>query len=304
MRWEERLELQDGVATRVQLVREGLTVGRLRARLDAQRWQLLGRSVVVAHNGPLTVRQQRWAAILGSPPGSALAGRTALAEAGLAGWGQAEVEVVVRKGSRVPTLPGVPRRVHETRRLAADDLHPSRRPPSVRVERAAVDGAIWSPSPRTACGLLAAVVQQRLTSADRLKAELARAGPVRHARLLRAVLDDIAGGAQALSEVDFMRFCRRYGLPAPVRQVVRLDGAGRRRYVDAELRLGGRRVLVEIDGAMHLVATTYWADMLRLNDIALGGERVLRFPSVALRLDGDVVAAQLRRALGLVLRAA
>ena len=44
--------------------------------------------------------------------------------------------------------------------------------------------------------------------------------------------------------------------------------------------------------------------MLRLNDMALGGDRVLRFPSIALHLDEQVVAAQIRRALGLQPRAA
>ena len=304
MSWRAVFEEQDGVARRSQLYAGGLTSGQLRARLASGRWRAWGPVVVVSHNGPLAGRQPAWAVVLGSGVSAALAGASALAEAGLRGWPVARVEVVVPKGQWSPPLPGIVRKVHQTRRFPVRELRMVRGLPSARVERAAVDAAAWSQSPRAACGLMAAVVQQRLTSAERLQAELSRAGAVRHARLLRAVMTDIAGGAQALTEVDFGDFCRRYGLPPPVRQVVRKDSAGRRRYVDAELRLGGCRVLVEIDGAMHLVATTYWADMLRLNDLALGGERVLRFPSVALYLDAEVVAAQLRRALGLLPRAA
>lgn len=74
---------------------------------------------------------------------------------------------------------------------------------------------------------------------------------------------DIEGGAQAMSEIDFVHFCKRNDLPKPRLQVVRRDSNGRRRYLDATLETPGHVVRVEIDGALHLVATTYWADMAR-----------------------------------------
>jgi len=81
-------------------------------------------------------------------------------------------------------------------------------------------------------------------------AALACAGRVRHKRMLVALCRDLVGGAQALSEVEFLAFCRRHGLPRPELQV-RLDTAGRRRYLDAMFRLtSGRVVRVEIDGVM------------------------------------------------------
>jgi hypothetical protein len=117
---------------------------------------------------------------------------------------------------------------------------------------------------------------------------------------MRTVLHDIGGGAQALTEVDLGRLCARFGLTLEERQVVRVDGAGRRRYIDARVRApGGRSVLVEVDGALHLLASTYWDDMQRLNEIVISGERVLRFPSSALYLDELTVGNQLRRACGL-----
>ena len=250
MEWEAVLGRQSAVACRSQLYAAGLTTGVLRAHLRAGRWTAFGRRVVVAHNGDLTGVQRQWVAVLGTGAGAVLAARSALVWHGLGGWPAPVVEVLVAKGTRVLPLPGIHRRVHESRRFHSSDVRRSRGLPIVRVERAAVDAAAWSAAPRSACGLLAAVVQQRLSTADRLVAELEAAGPVRHAPLLRTVLADIAGGAQALSEVDFGDFCRRHGLPAPVRQVVRLDAQGRRRYVDAELSLHGHRVLVEIDGAV------------------------------------------------------
>jgi hypothetical protein len=93
--------------------------------------------------------------------------------------------------------------------------------PVHRVAHALVLAASTFAKPRPACGILAAGVQQRLVRADQLKdAGLSRAR-VRHRRILRLAIEDIAQGAEALSEIDFVRLCRRSGLPEPNRQVVR-----------------------------------------------------------------------------------
>ena len=125
-----------------------------------------------------------------------------------------------------------------------------------------VDAAVWSRRPRTAVALLAAAVQQRLSTAARLRAELDVTGQVRHRRLLQACLIDIEGGSQALSEIDFVQLCRRAKLPPPTRQVKRRDRHGRVRYLDACWVLpDGRVITVEVDGAIHLMVQSYWDDM-------------------------------------------
>ena len=285
------------MATRDQLLAAGVTRGHLDAQVAGRRWRQLTSAVYVLHNGPLTERQQWWAATLAVGP---LAGRTSLQAFGIKGWPSSTVEVVVARGAK-PVLPdGVDVTVHESRRFGATDVHPVRVPPRLQLERSAVDAAAWSTSPRAACGLLAAVVQQRRSTAAKLREELRAAGQVRHVRLLRVVLDDIAGGAHALSEVDLGRICRRYGLLPPERQLVRVDGSGKRRYVDARVSAPhGGSVLVEIDGALHLLVMSYWDDMSRGNELVISGERVLRFASIALHLDEEVVGNQLRRACGL-----
>lgn len=275
----------------------GHTAGHLAAQVSARRWRLLTPTVYVLHNGPLTEEQQWWAAVLAVGP---LAGRTALAATGIKGWSSDHVEVLVARGER-PVLPdGAAVKVHESRRFSAADVR-DLLPPRTSVERSAIDAAAWTKDRRAACGLLAAVVQQRRTTAPRLLAALKEAGQVRHATLLRSVLHDIAGGAQALSEVDLGRIARKAGLELVGRQVVRTDGHGRRRYVDAEVRSPetGRSVLVEVDGALHLVAASYWEDMRRGNELVIAKAPVLRFPTVALHLEEDAVVDQLRRACGL-----
>jgi hypothetical protein len=290
---------QSAVVRREQLLARGLSRHVLDGMLASARWRSRGQIVVVMHNGPLSHKQQMWAAVLNAPAPVAIAARTAAAEQGLVGWEADCVEIVVPRGARVPSGLGVDVKVHESRRFSAADIHPGRAIPTVRIERAVIDAAVWSRSARSACGLVAAGVQQRLTQVQRLREVLDGAGAVRHRKLLAVVLTDIDGGAQAMSEVDFLRFCRRNGFPRPVLQAVRRDVHGRRRYLDATFRRpDGRLVRVEIDGALHLVVRTYWEDMARGNELVIDNETVLRFPSYVVHADDPLAIGQLRRALG------
>jgi hypothetical protein len=291
---------QVGVARRDQLAEIGLPKHVLESMLAAGRWQVQGLIVIAMHNGPLTHEQQLWTVVLNAGQLVALAARTAATEQGLVGWDAECIEILVGRGNVVPTGLQIAAKIHESRRFTAADLHPGRLLPQVRIERALIDAATWSRNPRTACGVLAAGIQQRTTTVPRLRPELEQAGAIRYRRLLAHALTDIEGGAQAMSEIDFLRFCRRHGLPAPVLQVVRRDRHGRRRYLDATFeRHNARPLRVEIDGALHLVVRTYWDDMSRGNELVIDQESVLRFPSYVIHADDLTALGQLRRALGL-----
>jgi very-short-patch-repair endonuclease len=130
-----------------------------------------------------------------------------------------------------------------------------------------------------------------------LKDELAKAGKVRHAKTLRLLLNDLEGGAEALSEVAFLAFCRRHGFARP-RLQARVDSQDRRRYLDAEFRCPDGRVFhVEVDGGVHLSLAVRWKDTRKDNDAALDGRLVLRFPSVAIYTDDADAVRQITRAL-------
>lgn len=297
----ELAERQLSVVRRQQLETAGLTNGQIDRMLSARRWQSDADGlIVVLHNGPVTVEQQEAVAVLAGGKLCALAAKTAALRGGLAGWPAHKIEVLVPRGTTYPHLALVDVKVHESRRFTEQALHPAVWPPRVRIDRALIDAAVWSTRSRSACGVLAAGVQQRLTTADRLLTELDAAGHVRFRRLLRCVLQDIGGGAQAVSELDFGRFCRRNGLPTPTRQLVRRDASGRRRYLDATL-VGptGRVVRVEIDGALHLVVQTYWDDMYRDNEVSIAREVQVRLPSFVVYADDAQALDQLRRALDL-----
>jgi hypothetical protein len=294
----ELASAQANVVRRSQLLTLGFDRNAVRNKIAAERWRSVGSMVVVLHNGPLTRRQREWAAVLSAGRDAALAGRTALQMAGLGGWEDPAVHIITPRGRTPPECTDFTVVAHETRWPANGRLPVMGHPPRTRVERAAIDAAGWSPNPRTACGLVAAVVQQRLTTAGRLLETLDQAGPVRHCRVLALALVDIGGGAQALTEIDFARLCRKYKLGRVVHQAVRLDGNGKRRYLDVVIEAPSRaQVACEIDGAVHLQELNYWDDMSRSNELLISGTPLLRFPSIALRLDEARVADQVRRAL-------
>lgn len=123
-------------------------------------------------------------------------------------------------------------------------------------------------------------------------AELPR---LRRRKLILRTLDDIGGGAQALSELDFVQLCRRSGLPAPDLQRRRVDTSGRVRYLDVYWQRW--RLHVEIDGAHHMDVRHWAADLRRQNAIWIAGDRILRFPAWLVRGRPAEVADQLRAAL-------
>jgi hypothetical protein len=287
----ELQRLQAGVVTRHQLAAVGITSDDVRNQVNAHRWTVLGRRVVVLQSGPLTLAQQQWAAVLQQTPGAALAGITAAQVDGLRWLTPERLHVVVPLGSRIVRTPHVS--VHASRTYAGRaDQHPVRLPPRTRIARSIIDAAAWSPTDRRACGVLCAAAQQGLTTAGAMLGALDAAGAVRRRRLVRLTLGDIEGGADSLAEIDMGKLAAQAGLPPPVRQAVRFDAEGRRRFLDNDFGL----FMVEVDGAVHLLPESYWSDMHRQNELTLTGARILRFPTIAIRLEPERVVSQLRRA--------
>lgn len=284
----------DQVATRRQLELRGITSAQIAAQVAAGRWQLTGTAVVL-HNAALTRRQYERAVMINCGPRAVLTAFTGAGAWGLRGWERPDVHVLAPGGTTRPNLPHMV--LHRARDWSQVSV--ARGPRLHQLPQALVLGAASFEQPRPACGLLAAAVQQRLTGPHELREALRSAVRTRHRRSLLLAVDDIEQGAQALSEIDLRRLCSRYGLPPPTHQAVRKEPDGRRRYLDAEWRLAGRRLAVEVDGALHLAPLRWYDDALRQNEIVIGGTPVLRFPSVLVRDEQNRVADQIRRGLGL-----
>jgi len=256
--------------------------------------------VVVTHNGPLTPAQQLWAVDLSAPGLHAMAGLTAMQMWGVTGFETDTVHTLVPRGGHVLPVAGVFVEVHESRRFGLDDVVHGRAPQLVRLGRATIDAASWSQDIWTASRILVSPVQQRRLRAPQLRAEIVAATRMRYRRQLLALANDLCGGAEALSEVEFLRFCRRHGLPRPVCQR-RMDSAGRWRYLDATfVRADGSLLRVEIDGGIHLSLAVRWRDTLKDNEANLDRKLVLRFASAAIYADDPQALAQIRRGLQIV----
>ena len=283
--------------TRAQLSDAGVSASRLRAEIDGGRWRCLNEKVICLHNGPLTRQQQLRAALLSGPLTAALCGLTVLELHSLRGFASAAIHVLVPFGRRVLLVPGVEIVVHPQRRFPADDIRLLNNLRTTLPDRALVDAATWEADQMTAARLVVAGIQQLRIPPALIKAELLVRKTSRHRRVLMLLANDLEGGAQALSEVEFLAFCRRHGFPRPSLQT-RLDSGGRRRYLDATFRRpDGRMFGVEVDGGVHLQLKTRARDDLKDNHAKLDRRLVLRFASVLIYTDDPEAVQQIRRAL-------
>lgn len=271
----------DLVLTRTAAVRRCVRAGR---------WQRAGRCVVM-HSGPLSSEQLLWAASLSPRGTSAVARESALRMAGVTGVSTPDLTVLVAWGQRPISIAGV--RYVQSRHLRLADVVLRSQPLRCTAARATVDAASRA-SPDWARTLVAMVVQQRKATAADLRAVLDRLSPVRREVLLRLTVDDVEGGAHSLPELRFTRLVRASGLPVPDRQVIRRRPDGRY-FLDAAWEEFG--LVVEVDGSHHRNADQWEADVLRQDELMIGGDRVLRLVSWWIRDRPDLVVDLLRRAL-------
>ena len=186
---------------------------------------------------------------------------------------------------------------HYARALTDQDVHPLRQPRRTRIARSLVDAAAWMPTDRGSMAVLAAGVQQGLVRVDDLRLVAVRIETLNHRKLIIEALGDIAGGSQALSELDFIRLVvRACDLPQPSRQVARRDARGRRRWSD--VMWDEYKIVAEIDGAQHTEDPLQrWDDMERDIDLGLDGYLTLRFPAWLVRANPEYVARRILEAL-------
>jgi hypothetical protein len=301
-RLDRLLHAQAGIATLKQLTAFGMSPHHVAAQVSARRWRRLGGHCVVTHNFEPNRLQWMWIALLDHPAPVALAGLTALELAGFRFFGRETdlIHIVVPRGTTPHALSGV--KVHESRRFEESHVTFTRGLPHTPFPRSALDAGAWQPHPRYACGLLAAVVQQRVCTAAGLASALGSVGRIRHKSQMRLAVRDIAGGAEALSELDISELCRRFGIRAPDRQTLRRDRQGRKRYLDCEWTTAdGSVVVLEIDGSHHLAVEHWEADVKRERGVVVAGRSqgrtIIRATANEARYDQAELAADLR-ALG------
>jgi hypothetical protein len=272
----ELLQTQDSMVARRQLSALGLDWDRVRNQIDARRWVMHTPRVIGTTTGALTWQQRCWLAVLHAGPRSMLGGLSAGEIAGLSGWHRDPVTVLVDDELAFEPVVGV--RFFRSRR--SFELLQAARPgiPRVALEPALL---LWAgyqaEAVRAAHGVLAAAVQQKLTTAERLLTWVETLHPLRGSGGFKRTLGEIAGGAHSGAELDVRRLCHRFGLRLPDRQRPRTDRAGKRRWTDCEWDLADGSVLIlEVDGAFHVDVMEWGADIKRARALTTGTRTVVR----------------------------
>jgi hypothetical protein len=277
----------------------GVSRSLMRHQLRAERWARRSEHVLSTTTGELSRAQQMWLGVLHVGNGAVVGGLTAAGLFGLRHWERNDVTVLVPDNWSFDPVPGL----HFFRTRRPLDLLRASAPgvgvlPVCHLEPAVLMFAAYDRSARTSQGVVAACVQQRLTTPERFRGWLPRLRPLRRSKLFERVLLDMEGGAQSLAEIDVRRMCRRAGLPLPVRQTPRRDREGRLRFTDAEWRLrDGRVVVLEVDGGFHAQVEHYAADLRRQRKLTTADRTIVRCTAHELHREPDSVAEDLR-ALG------
>ena len=291
--WRGRAERQDGAVGRAQLLAMGLTPRQARRHVDNGRWQVAWPGVYVTHSGPISEATLVWAAVLYCGDGALAGGRTALWLARAFTRCPAPLEICVPESRLVRVRTGIT--VHRVRDLASRG-HPAANPPRVRIEHAVLDVANRENRPEAVCDVVLRVLQQRLSTAQRMATCLASRSRHRWRALITELLAESADGVHSPLERRYLRDVERpHGLPRAARNRPERDADGRRRYRD--VRYEPWRLIVELDGREAHPVDEAFRDLRRDNAVVLSGEGVLHYGWRDVTGRACLVAAQVALAL-------
>ncbi|WP_344838467.1 type IV toxin-antitoxin system AbiEi family antitoxin domain-containing protein [Kribbella ginsengisoli] len=294
----ELRQRQKGAFSRTQALEHGITDKVLQRRCRVRQLQRVHHGVYVDFTGPLPWETRMWAAWLACGPEAALTGKTALRYYGLEGdWDDNDpIHLAVPHARRLDRRGKI--RVTRWRELDAR-LHPTRKPPTVRLEVALLTTASRERETARQAAMLLDACRQRRTTPQRLLAELESLGQLAGRDVIRQILLDTVDGVQSFLEQCYLRRVERaHGLPAADRQVravtaadsTTVDHSGTaestttpparpsKRVVYRDVEYSPYGVIVELDGRLgHSDALSRWRDMSRDNAAATSGKLTLRF---------------------------
>ncbi|CAO5153667.1 AbiEi antitoxin C-terminal domain-containing protein [Frankia sp. AiPs1] len=210
--WQEIATHQAGVITIRDAVAAGVPPTEIRQHLADGRWQQPYRGVLLTEFSPSDGPAHLWAAVQAVGADAVLAGASAARLAGLVGYADAPVTLLLPTSRRSAAPPGVVLR--HSARLTAADLDRRHDPRRTTPGRSVIDMAEWAPSRSQAVTILTDAVSQGIVPLRGLRDALARRGPITRRTLIAETLDVLETDAPLLTEALFRQLEQRYLLPA------------------------------------------------------------------------------------------
>jgi len=281
------LDRQEGVLTREQALRAGLSRGLIEGRLGSGRWQRLHKGVFATFSGPVPRAARLWGAVLRAGDDAVLSHHTAAEAWNLTDQSSPSIHVSVPRQAGSLIIPGLI--LHYSSRLPGA-RHPARLPPQTTLEETVLDLADASPTAEDAVAWAIKACQRRLSTPDRITAALASRNRARWRRDLTDAITEVTIGVHSPLELRYLRDVeRRHGLPRGDRQAV-TTRRGARQYTDVRYTQYG--VVVELDGVMAHPAEARKYDSRRDNENTLGGFQTLRYGWVPVAYHACAVARE------------
>lgn len=281
------LERQEGVLTRVQAQRAGLSPRIITGRLASGQWQRLHKGVFTTFSGPVPRAARLWGAVLRAGDNAVLSHQTAAEIWKLSDEPSSSIHVSVPRQAGSLEIPGLV--LHHSSRLPAA-RHPARLPPQTTLEETVLDLTDLARTAEEAVAWPIKACQRRLTTPGRITDALEARSRARWRRDLNDAITEVRAGVHSPLELRYLRDVeRKHGLPRGDRQVLTIRG-GRRQYLD--VRYSPYRVVVELDGVSAHPAESRQYDARRDNANTLDGFRSLRYGWVPVAYHACTVARE------------
>ena len=229
---------QQGVISRSQALRAGLSADMIKFRMRGGWWQPVYRGVYLTFTGAPGHSAQLWAALLGAGPGAVLSHETAAELQRLSDRPAESIHVTVPWQRRIKVMNGVS--LHRCTR-AGEILLEYSNPPLTRVEETVLDLTQAAATFDDVCGWVTRAFARELTDAATLRTAMCQRTRLRWRAELHELVMAAASGDHSVLEYRYGRDVERaHGLPESVRQA------------PFEGRPGGA------DAAIASIATTAW----------------------------------------------
>jgi hypothetical protein len=286
---------QNGVVSRSQALRAGLSTDMIKFRLRSGRWRLMHRGVYATFTGTPGRTAWLWAAVLSAGPGAALSYETAAELHRLTDKPVKTVHVTVPHDRRVAAVEGVS--LHRSARVV-EAVQGGTYPPRTKIEETVLDLTQTAKSFDDACGWVTRAIARELTDETKLRQAMSSRRSLRWRADLKELIVAAAGGDHSVLEFRYHRDVERaHGLPEPDRQVSFTTPGGRRGRRDRAYREYG--VVIELDGRLAHLPEDRWRDKTRDNAAAATGQQSLRYGWTQVRWDPCATAAEVARVLRL-----